>query len=1072
MTQKTSLLYIEDDNTQRQTLYHQLLTRGFRVTAVDTGSAGLIALAKKSYDVIICDLNLPDINGLDVLKSVKTCCQNIPLIFITAHGTIQTAVEAIKNGAFQFILKPVEIDQLVKTIQQALIQAKYQKDLEVQVRQRTQHLQTANRQLFALNKAAGDFSQATDSDALLDVLPRVLSASLGYSRSVLVIYNGDQLCMRSNNLTDHEQNVWKRFLYKLNSKELKPPAVIRQLLEKKKTVYLNQSQDQPFFRSNREKYFVSAFIATPLNRKNKVVGYLAADTQDMKRQLDEQDIVRFEMFVHMAELALDNITTRQNLEKTVDERTASLQQALSEVQHKANELEKATLELANANIQMLAVQEELESKDKKLQTIVNISPIPLMISQISDGEILYINESMCKLTGLPADQIIGRKTLDFYSDPKDRDEVLRQISENGSLYDYELEIKIADSRRIHVILSLTQTELDGDSVLIGALYDITERKEAEKKLLDEIAERITAQQETATRLRYEEGLAACSRALLTGGSIQTALTLAMQALQQAVGVGRVYIYENFTRKNKRYMQILAQVSAKNCPDKMSNGHPGLIGYHQGFQRWEKKLAGHQPIYGTVSKFPQKEKEKLERQGILSILVLSLWSENEWYGFIGFDDLENEREWDDKDIRLLQTAADLIGGYIFTKNTEQALCVSEARFRSLVENANDIIFSTNAKGEFTYLSPQFRENTGYSVDEFIGHSPERLIHPEDIENFRQTWLNSSSVDFYEKEYRLKHRAGDWKWFVIRTTPIMDKDNQMVEHIGIAHDVSALKKALRQLEKSNNELIETQSQLIQSEKMAALGNLVAGIAHEINTPVGAVNSMHNTLVRALDKLKAEIKQHYVQQNVQRIDDLFNIIEQANKVIKSGSERVANIVKRLRSFARLDEAELKDADIHEGIEDTLILLQHEMKHNIKVIKKYGNIPKIDCYPGRLNQVFLNLLINARQAIKSDGKIFIRTYFKNEKVHIEFKDNGCGIPPQDLPKIFDPGFTTKGVGIGTGLGLSICYQIINDHMGEILVKSQPGEGSTFTVVLPTDLDRQLNFLKNQQAEFDESKQ
>ncbi len=772
--------------------------------------------------------------------------------------------------------------------------------------------------------------------------------------------------------------------------------------------------------------------------------------------------VGIDHLVKTLDQALVYTNYQNNLKTRIEQHTHRLQQALKKAQLKAEKMEKATLDLANANVEMLAVQEELESKDKRLQTIVNISPIPLLISQISDGKILYINESMCSLVNLPADQIIGRKTLEFYADNKDRIEILRRIAEKGALYDYELEIKAANDRHIRVILSLTQTELDGDEVLIGALYDITERKEAEKKLLDEIAERITAQRETATRLRYEEGLAACSHALLTGGSIQTALTQAMRALRQAVCVDRVYIYENFTRKKKRFMQILAQVCAGGCPGKTDHGPSPAVAYEKGFQRWEKVLVAHRPIYGPVSTFPAGERQYLEKQGIQSILVLSLWAENEWYGFIGFEDMANPRDWDEKDIRLLQTAADLIGRYIFTKNTEQALCVSEARFRSLVENANDIIFSTNARGEFTYLSPQFKDYTGYAVDEFIGHSLDRLVHPDDMVRYEQTWLNSSTKRVDEREYRVKHRSGEWRWFVIHTTPIIDKANRMVEHIGIAHDVSALKKALQQLEKSNNELIQTQAQLVQSEKMAALGNLVAGIAHEINTPVGAVNSMHNTLIRALAKLKTELQYQNLEQSGEKIKSLFSVIDEANNVIKSGSARVTNIVKRLRSFARLDEAELKDADIHEGIEDTLVLLQHEIKHDIQVIKKYGDIPKIDCYPGQLNQVFLNLLINARQAIKGEGKVTIRTWLKDKNVYIEFRDNGSGIPAGDLDKIFDPGFTTKGVGIGTGLGLSICYQIINDHLGEIKVKSKPGEGSVFTVILPTDLDRQLNNLKS----------
>lgn len=265
--------------------------------------------------------------------------------------------------------------------------------------------------------------------------------------------------------------------------------------------------------------------------------------------------------------------------------------------------------------------------------------------------------------------------------------------------------------------------------------------------------------------------------------------------------------------------------------------------------------------------------------------------------------------------------------------------------------------------------------------------------------------------------------------------------------------------QKVEERTREVKEKQAQLVQSSKMAALGSLVAGVAHEINTPVGAINSMQNTLMRAVEKVKGDIEDCLkdTQKEYARIHSSLEVIDNANKVIQSGTDRVIDIVKRLRSFARLDEAELKDADINEGIEDTLTIIHHQIKHEITVEKNYGDIPRISCFPGRLNQVFLNLLINARQAIIGKGTITISTYTKNNKIYVDIKDTGEGISRKHLAKIFDPGFTTKGVGVGTGLGLSICYQIMQDHHGEILVESDAGKGTTFTVILPMDLEKKL---------------
>jgi signal transduction histidine kinase len=157
-------------------------------------------------------------------------------------------------------------------------------------------------------------------------------------------------------------------------------------------------------------------------------------------------------------------------------------------------------------------------------------------------------------------------------------------------------------------------------------------------------------------------------------------------------------------------------------------------------------------------------------------------------------------------------------------------------------------------------------------------------------------------------------------------------------------------------------------------------------------------------------------------------------------------------LRKFSRLDEAEIQKADIHEGIDSTLTLVHHELKNKVDVIKEYGDIPPINCYPNQLNQVFMNLIVNAAHAIEGKGHIRIKTFVDRKNLTIEISDTGKGIPPEDLKRIFDPGFTTKGVGVGTGLGLAISYRIVKDHNGKLEVESEVGKGTKLRVVLPID--------------------
>lgn len=272
--------------------------------------------------------------------------------------------------------------------------------------------------------------------------------------------------------------------------------------------------------------------------------------------------------------------------------------------------------------------------------------------------------------------------------------------------------------------------------------------------------------------------------------------------------------------------------------------------------------------------------------------------------------------------------------------------------------------------------------------------------------------------------------------------------------LARDIAAANtelSLLRDLEVAHRDLQATQAKLVQSEKMASLGQLVAGVAHEINTPVGAVASVRDSITRSLVKLHRALSQELPgYQEVRDIARPLKVLDDAAQVIESGSTRVSEIVKRLKRFARLDEAERQSANLHDGIDDTLLLLRHEMKHGIEVVKHYGDIPEVSCFPSELNQVFLNLLLNAVQALEGKGRIDITTRVDGEHVCIDITDDGPGIAKENLSRIFDPGFTTKGVRVGTGLGLSICYRIVQAHEGEIVVVSTLGHGATFSVRLP----------------------
>ena len=261
-------------------------------------------------------------------------------------------------------------------------------------------------------------------------------------------------------------------------------------------------------------------------------------------------------------------------------------------------------------------------------------------------------------------------------------------------------------------------------------------------------------------------------------------------------------------------------------------------------------------------------------------------------------------------------------------------------------------------------------------------------------------------------------------------------------------------VQELQRTLTELQQSQVALVQAEKMASLGSLVAGLAHEINTPLGVLQSSTQTIESAARKIHDWLQEQFPQQ----LGDAARFIEVLSSTAndsQAACERIDATVRNLREFAQLNRGDFQRARIHEGIESALNLVNHALGDDIEVVRDYGELPEIECSPRELNQVFMNLLLNASEAIHQRGDagvIRLRTRSSGDFIQFEIEDNGSGIAAEHLEKIFDPGFTTKGVGVGAGLGLAICYQIVHAHRGRIEVNSRAGEGGHFTVTLPVN--------------------
>lgn len=438
--------------------------------------------------------------------------------------------------------------------------------------------------------------------------------------------------------------------------------------------------------------------------------------------------------------------------------------------------------------------------------------------------------------------------------------------------------------------------------------------------------------------------------------------------------------------------------------------------------------------------------------------------------------------------------------IMQSNLYSALRESESRFKELAENISALIWITNANH-----MPIFCNRFWFATFKLQPEIPSReqwlnAIHPKDRDKVTQTYIRAAEErSKFKIQYRLLDDNGKVTWIYETAAPRVRKNGSFAGLMGCGMDITSQKQAETLLARSNaqleedvqkrtqqlieinqtleleknqqlllnSQLKETQVHLVQSEKMASIGQLAAGVAHEINNPIGYINSNLTSLKNYIDNLlalvaiyeKAEATNTDTDQLAQinafkqEIDleflktDVLDLLEESHE----GTTRVKQIVQDLKDFSHLgSDDDWQWTDLHVGLETTLNIVNNEIKYKAKIVKEFGCLPEVKCLPHQLNQVFMNLLVNAAHAIEKEGVITLRTGTENDHAWVEISDTGNGIAPEHQSKIFDPFFTTKPVGKGTGLGLSVSYSIIKKHQGEIQLTSQLGQGTTFRIVLP----------------------
>ncbi|UCV10855.1 PAS domain S-box protein [Dechloromonas denitrificans] len=700
----------------------------------------------------------------------------------------------------------------------------------------------------------------------------------------------------------------------------------------------------------------------------------------------------------------------------------------------------------------ILAEKEWERSAKTLQRFVDHMPGTAYIKD-ADRRILVAGKGFTNLLGVDPRQMIGHTSEEFF--PASIGQKIA-IDDARILASGKTEV-IDDSfdGRHYESTKFVIPRDDGPADLGGITIDITARRKAELQL---------AHQARRSSVLLE--LPAKAEALPECEFMQYALEQAEELTQSRIGS------IHFINDDGQQLELVAWSNCtedRECTAASASQYPlseaGL---------WADSLRQMQPAvindYAAMPCKPGLPEEYTGLKRLLSVPVLNAGKVRM------LTSLGNKPcDYTDLDVETVQLISNEIWRIVRRQRTESAL-----RLAMQVVNASPVVcfrWSASEGWPVVFVSDNVKQ-WGYTSAQLIAGTPSfsSLIHPDDLRRVSEEVSQKSAAGLpgYEQEYRLLTAENKVIWVVDRTIVLRNEAGDIIFYDGVLTDITERKRQQLMLAENldhqqqlNKRLEEANNQLLQSEKMASIGQLAAGIAHELNNPIGFVHSNLGTLDGYVHDLMSIISAYEEQlgapadaahaEIIRRLKteydfeflekDIFSLLGES----KDGLSRVRKIVQDLKSFSHVGEQEWQEADLHQGIDSTLNIVWNELKYKCKVVKEYGDLPHIYCLISQLNQVFMNLLVNAGHAIETQGTITIRTQRSGtDMVSIEISDTGKGISPEHINRIFEPFFTTKPVGKGTGLGLSLSYSIVKRHSGRIEVDSQPGHGSTFRILLP----------------------
>lgn len=652
-------------------------------------------------------------------------------------------------------------------------------------------------------------------------------------------------------------------------------------------------------------------------------------------------------------------------------------------------------------------EEARKESDADYRAIFDAASDSIVVHDPKTGAILDANQSACALFGYSLQELLRLTVGDVswrtppYTQKEADEWIAKAAAEGSQIFEWKVRTKTQQPRWIEV--NLTRAHIRGRDCLLAISRDITERKECTEEL--------------QRRLKYEGVLARASESLAKAADVQDAIQGALDCLVQLPDADHVHVHENYLDpKDGLCMRLFCEAVAEGIAPHMRRPELRTIPFARVAPELLPALTRGEALEHTISQLRDDVSPILREEGVRSLLVLPICAKGALWGLIGFDNCHKEKLWSEEDKVLLRTVASMIGARIERDRAYDALRESEEKYRTLFEDSLEPM-SLTRRGKIVDANPAWLRLHGFDrKSDALGMNVIEIMHPDD----RHILISRRAQSNGERErvFQVRDLRRDGVVLEVEVySSAIHLDGELAI-LSTVHDITERKRLQREL--------------LQSAKLAALGTMISGTAHELNNPLAAITGYAYLLA----------------------DDgsLPDAIREDIRAIHSQAERCSRIVDNLLRFARRDPGEKEIVNINEVLAQSVDLCRCDLKvRGIALEEEYDPCLAAACAnPWHLQQVFLNLIGNARDAIqdrKGTGTITLRTRQNGGQITIEVEDDGGGIA--EPHRVFEPFYTTKGIGKGTGLGLSVAYGIIQDHGGMICAENSD-KGARFTVRLP----------------------